>query len=123
MIDAVSEAAKKLGWSPNRIHSEVFSAAQTNAEDHAFTVELRRSGKTVQVGADTTILDALIAAGYPALYDCRRGECGLCPLKVLAAPNGIDHRDRYLDEEERDSGKTLCVCVSRVRGDSLVLDA
>jgi len=123
MILAAYEASKDLGWDPNRVYSEVFSAARTSAEDHAFDVELRQSGKTIRVGRDTTILDALLAAGYPALYDCRRGECGLCPLKILESPGGIDHRDRYLDEEERDSGKTLCVCVSRARGNRLVLDA
>jgi len=35
----------------------------------------------------------------------------------------IDHRDRYLSDEERAAGDTLCICVSRIRGQRLVLDA
>jgi vanillate O-demethylase ferredoxin subunit len=47
----------------------------------------------------------------------------LCPLTVLAADGPIAHRDRYLSDEERAAGQTLCLCVSRIQGSSLTLDA
>ena len=84
---------------------------------------LQRSCKTVQVGSDVSILDALIADGVPVLWDCRRGECGLCPLPVIEAQGGIEHHDHYLTTEEKESDETLCICVSRTRGSRLVLDA
>jgi ferredoxin-NADP reductase len=122
MITAAAAAADELGWAPQCFHSETF-IAQATGEEVAFDVELRQSKLTVRVGRDTTILDALTAAGQFALSDCRRGECGLCPLPVLEADGPLDHRDRYLSEEERASGQIMCICVSRIKGSRLVLDA
>jgi ferredoxin-NADP reductase len=122
MINAAAAAVDELGWAPERFHSETF-IAQATGEEVPFDVELRQSKLTVRVGRDTTILDALTAAGHFALSDCRRGECGLCPLPVLEADGPLDHRDRYLSEEERASGQTMCICVSRIKGTRLVLDA
>lgn len=122
MIDAAYRIGAKLGWPIDRIRSEQFGIA-SSPDDQAFDVLLQRSGRKISVGRDTSILDALTAVGLDLLSDCRRGECGLCPLTVLECDSPIDHRDRYLSQEEKDSGKTLCLCVSRIRGGTLVLDA
>ena len=122
MIEATHAAAAALGWAPGRVHSEMFTAAIA-ADARPFAVHLRRSGRVVQVGRDASILDALLAEGVPVLWDCRRGECGLCAQNVVSAEGGIEHRDRYLTDEEKASGETLCICVSRARGSTLVLDA
>ncbi|GAB1616957.1 PDR/VanB family oxidoreductase [Pseudomonas sp. NGC7] len=122
MLDAAYRAGEQLGWAPERIRSEQFGVA-SSADDCAFDVVLNRSGKTVTVGRDTSILDALTAAGVDLLSDCRRGECGLCPLSVISSESTISHRDRYLSQAEKDEGKTLCLCVSRISGGTLVLDA
>lgn len=122
MIDAAHAAGARLGWEPDRVRSEMFGAGFSGVAT-PFVVRFARSGRTVQVGADVSILDALLADGIPVLWDCRRGECGLCPLPVVSADGGIDHHDRYLSEEEKASGETLCICVSRTRGRELVLDA
>jgi vanillate O-demethylase ferredoxin subunit len=123
MIDASAAAATELGWAPECFHSEAFLGTQSGGDEVPFEVELRQSKLTVQVGRDATILDALTAAGHFALSDCRRGECGLCPLPILEADGPLDHRDRFLSEEERSSGQTMCICVSRIKGTRLVLDA
>jgi len=122
MIDATHAAAARLGWAPERTHSELFTAS-ISGDAKSFTVFLRRSGKTVRVGSDVSVLDALLAEGVPVLWDCRRGECGLCPLLVVSAEGGIEHHDHYLSPEEKASDQTLCICVSRARGAHLVLDA
>lgn len=122
MIEATHAAAARLGWPPERVRSEMFTAA-ISGEAKPFVVELKRSGKTVEVGSDVSILDALLADGVPLLWDCRRGECGLCPLPVVSAEGGIEHHDHYLTAEEKASDETLCICVSRARGHRLVLDA
>jgi ferredoxin-NADP reductase len=122
MVHATHEVAAALGWSPLRVRSELFTAGPIG-DEVPFEVELRQSGQVVQVGRDASILDALNAARVPVLWDCRRGECGLCPLPVVSADGPIDHRDRYLSDEEHASGETLCICVSRIRGKRLVLDA
>ena len=122
LIDAARAAATALGWPAQRVRSELFTPPPTG-EEVAFEVVLKQSGKTIQVGANTSILDALKNAGQFPLFDCRRGECGLCPLPVLQADGPLVHRDRYLSDEEKASGRTLCICVSRLKGSRLVLDA
>lgn len=122
MIEATHAAGAALGWAPGRVRSETFGVGR-RGDERPFQVELRRSGRVVEVGADVSILDALTAAKVDVLWDCRRGECGLCPQTVIEADGPIEHRDRYLDEDERRRGDTLCICVSRIRGSRLVLDA
>jgi ferredoxin-NADP reductase len=122
LIDATHAAAAALGWDAQRVGSELFTPPPAG-DEVAFEVLLKQSGKTVQVGPNTSILDALKNAGQFPLFDCRRGECGLCPLPVLEADGPLIHRDRYLSDEEKASGKTLCICVSRLQGSRLVLDA
>lgn len=122
LIDGVRAAAATLGWDDRRVRSELFTPPPTGHEV-AFDVVLKQSGQTIRVGPNTSILDALKNAGQHPLFDCRRGECGLCPLSVLEADGPLVHRDRYLSADEKAAGKTLCVCVSRLEGSRLVLDA
>jgi len=122
MVAATQDAARQLGWAPERVRSELFGVG-ARGDEVAFEVELRRSGRVFRVGKGTSILDALTAARADVLWDCRRGECGLCPQRVIEVDGVIDHRDRYLSDEERAAGDTLCICVSRIRGQRLVLDA
>lgn len=122
LIAATHAASREAGWLPENVRSELFGASPTG-DEVGFEVELARSGRVISVGKDVSILDALTAAQVDVLWDCRRGECGLCPQNVISADGPIDHRDRYLSEEERESGSTLCICVSRIRGSRLVLDA
>ncbi|QGZ66761.1 PDR/VanB family oxidoreductase [Paraburkholderia acidisoli] len=122
MVDATHAAGSALGWDAARIRSERFGA-QRPAAARAFDVHLRRSGRTVHVSEDASILDALNAAGVPVLWDCRRGECGLCPLAVVERDGPLEHHDRYLTDEDKAAGDTLCICVSRTCGTALTLDA
>jgi vanillate O-demethylase ferredoxin subunit len=122
MIAATQLAGIAAGWQPGQVRSELFGAGPDGSEVE-FDVELRQSGRVIHVGKDMSILDALTAAKADVLWDCRRGECGLCPQNVIEADGEIVHRDHYLSDEERASGSTLCICVSRIRGKRLVLDA
>ena len=56
------------------------------------------------------------------ISDCRRGECGLCAMDVLAVQGEIDHRDVFLSAHEKASGQRICVCVSRAAGE-ITLDS
>jgi ferredoxin-NADP reductase len=106
-----------------RVVFERFTAdplsSPARGSDSSFVVETS-DGTEVQVGADESILDALRRTGIPALSSCQEGICGTCETKVLA---GVpDHRDQLLSEEERESGETMMICVSRCRSERLVLD-
>jgi vanillate O-demethylase ferredoxin subunit len=120
MIDAAIAIAKKMDWAPGRLHFEHFTAAAPAAGDRPFEVVLKRSGRSYLVPADKTILDVLIEAGVDPLYDCKRGDCGICQTGVLEGEP--DHRDYILSDAEKASGKVMQICVSRSRTERLVLD-
>ncbi|MET9934154.1 MULTISPECIES: PDR/VanB family oxidoreductase [unclassified Streptomyces] len=113
LMDAVG-AALPEGRTPRL---ERFSASTTTGGT-AFEVELRRSGRTVAVAADQSLLDAVRTELPDVPYSCRQGFCGTCRQRVLAG--GIDHRDELLTDAERDD--SMLICVSRCAGRRLVLD-
>ncbi len=90
------------------------------AENTAIEVELRRSGLTFIVPPEKSILEVLIEEGIDPLYDCQRGECGICQVAVLEGE--IDHRDNILSEDERAGNKVMQICVSRAKTPRLVID-
>jgi ferredoxin-NADP reductase len=103
------------------LHVERFQPkAQVVAENTEFEVVLERSGRTLTVAPDVSVLDTVRAAGVEVLFSCTEGTCGTCETDVLdGAP---DHRDSVLTDEEREAGETMLICVSRCRGKRLVLD-
>lgn len=121
MVEATHAAANAAGWAPEQVRSELFGTG-FSGDEVAFEVFLRRSRRVIPVARDVTVLDALAAAKVDVLWDCRRGECGLCQQTVLASDGPLVHRDRYLSDDERAAGDAMCVCVSRTRGTRLELD-
>ncbi|MFD3530846.1 PDR/VanB family oxidoreductase [Streptomyces sp. NPDC058664] len=113
LADAVT-AAMPEGRAPRL---ERFSAAATTGGT-AFELELRRSGRTVTVAADRSVL-AVVREEVPGvMYSCRQGFCGTCRQRVLEGE--VDHRDELLTDAERDD--SMLICVSRCAGKRLVLD-
>jgi ferredoxin len=110
------------GWPPYTLRTERFVADElaTPARTAAFEVELARTGTTVTVTPQQTVLDALNSVGVEVLSSCRRGVCGTCETTVLAGRP--DHRDALLDDDERTADDCMYVCVSRSRDERLVLD-
>jgi vanillate O-demethylase ferredoxin subunit len=119
MLDSVLQASRARGWTEGRVHFELFSAAQP-AGAAAFEVHLHQSGRCFSVPAHQSILDVLIEQGCDPLFDCRRGECGVCVVPVL--DGRPDHRDYALTEREKADGKLIQICVSRSHSPRLVLD-
>ncbi|CAM5581494.1 2Fe-2S iron-sulfur cluster-binding protein [Streptomyces aurantiogriseus] len=77
---------------------------------------------TVEVPVGTSMLDALQAAGVEIMYDCLRGECGLCRVRILQADGPVDHRDVFLSPRQRAEGRQMCACVSRIAGPGVTID-
>lgn len=88
--------------------------------DRPLTLILRKSGIKIEVSADQTILEALLAHGIDVDTVCREGICGTCETRVVSGTP--DHRDDVLDEGERAAGDTMMVCVSRALTPTLELD-
>ena len=116
LLDAVEERCPS-----GALHVERFQPKeQQTGDDSEFEVVLARSGRTLTVPPQVSVLDTVRAAGVEVLYSCTEGTCGTCETDVLeGAP---DHRDSVLTEDERESGETMMICVSRCRGGRLVLD-
>lgn len=74
------------------------------------------------VRRNRTLLDALKDHGVDMMWDCLRGECGLCAVRALDAEGELDHRDVFLDEEEQRHGETIVTCVSRAVGGAITID-
>jgi ferredoxin-NADP reductase len=118
---AVKRAWAAAGRPPADLRFETFgSSGRLPAQ--TFEVRIPRHGLSIQVPAESSLLEALEAAGVQTLWDCRRGECGLCAMDVLAVDGEIDHRDVFLSEQEKREGRRICACVSRAVG-SITLDS
>ncbi|MDL4817471.1 PDR/VanB family oxidoreductase [Actinomadura opuntiae] len=119
LLEAVE--GRCAGWRPGLLRTERFVARENGAvRDEPFEVELKRTGVTVTVPPGRSVLDAAGDAGVSVLSSCRQGLCGTCETAVL---DGVpDHRDSILDDDEREAGDCMFVCVSRSRGERLVLD-
>jgi len=120
MIEAVKNGAVDKGIPAARIHYELFKAEPAVSADDAFEVELRSTGQVITVAVNQSIIDALERAGVEVLYDCRRGDCGICQCGVILGTP--DHRDVILSDEEKASNKVMQICVSRAKSERLVLD-
>jgi ferredoxin-NADP reductase len=120
LIQAVHDTACRLGWPDDHVHSELFSAPAGDPNPASvFEVELASSGAVFEVPPGQTILDVMIDAGLDPLFDCRRGDCGVCVTRVVEGEP--DHRDICLSADERRDGQ-FCPCVSRARSKRIVLD-
>jgi ferredoxin-NADP reductase len=86
----------------------------------SFEVEFVRSGITVSVGRDESILHAARAVGIPAPFSCSEGTCGTCETNIVSG--SVDHRDSVLSPAEREENSTLMICISRAACPKIKLD-
>lgn len=119
MIDWVLGAARDAGWPEENVHHERFLAPPGGKP---FTLELAKSGKSITVGQHQSMLEAIEAAGVDAPYLCRGGACGQCETSVISCHGALHHNDHYLLDDDKASGKKIMICVSRIDGESIVLD-
>ncbi len=115
LMDAVRRAwmARDLQL-PNLRYETFGNSGWFQAEQ--FTVTIPQLGIETTVGSGETLLDALERAGADMMFDCRKGECGLCQVDVLAIDGTVDHRDVFFSEQQKERSKKLCSCVSRISG-------
>jgi vanillate O-demethylase ferredoxin subunit len=113
LMDAVRRAWEVAGLPPANLRYETFgSSGWYRPREFVARVPLR--GVETVVRTDQTLLEALARAGVDLMYDCRKGECGLCLVDIAAVDGRIDHRDVFLSSEQQESDRRMCLCVSRV---------
>lgn len=118
---ALMEEIKAISghWPEGRVHFEDFNAATVVREDdQPFRVTLAASGRTIEVPADRSILEALRDAGEKTVSSCESGTCGTCKCRLIEGD--VDHRDLVLMDEEK--GDHIMICVSRAKSGDLVVD-
>jgi vanillate O-demethylase ferredoxin subunit len=121
LLEAARQAWMQTGRRPELMIFETFGSSGRYAAE-PFLVRVPRMGLEVEVAQNTTMLDALEAAGIGVLADCRRGECGLCMLDVVAVEGKIDHRDVFLSPRQHAENRKICSCVSRAVGGAITID-
>ena len=117
--DGLGDAA----WPAGSLRTERFApkdAAALTASTGACNVYFTESDIEIEVGADTTIVEAAEQAGVPVIYSCMEGTCGTCETRVVCGE--IDHRDSILSDEEKNANDVMMICVSRAKGDRLELE-
>jgi hypothetical protein len=90
VLDAARQAWACAGRPAHDLRFETFGSSGHLAPQ-PFGLKVPRQGIDITVAANESLLDVLELAGVSALSNCRRGECGLCALDVLALDGVIDH--------------------------------
>ncbi|PWJ56481.1 Ferredoxin-NADP reductase [Quadrisphaera granulorum] len=110
-MELVTAAAARSGWPASRVHTESFGV---EALDPGAPFQVAVAGRTVEVPAGTSLLEALEDAGLAVPNLCRQGVCGECRVSVTVPEGGrLVHRDLYLDDDEKRAGRCAMACVSR----------
>jgi ferredoxin-NADP reductase len=121
MLEAAKSCWSASGRPVDLIRFETFGASG-RYPSAPFTIRIPRLGREIAVPVNRSMLEALEEAGIDMIFDCRRGECGLCALPILEVDGIVDHRDVFFSDTEKASGAKLCTCVSRVYGRAISLD-
>jgi ferredoxin-NADP reductase len=121
MLEEAKRQWQRSGRPVDQLRFETFGNSGRFASQ-PFTVKIPRLGREIDVPLNQTMLEALEAAGVEMIFDCRRGECGLCALDILEVDGIVDHRDVFFSDEEKAADRKLCTCVSRVAGRSITVD-
>ncbi len=127
MMEAVKAALAELGMSKEEIKTEAFGpargvapgtaaplpapspapapatpAASASAIPRIATAEVRftKSGKTVALAPNQSVLEAAEAIGVPIDYSCRVGICGTCKVPLLKGAVTMEVEEGLLPEEK-----------------------
>jgi len=120
--DAVQAAWRAQERRQDRLQFETFASGGRFAPEEFVVRVCDRDGHEVTVRRNRTMLDALRDDGVEMMWDCLRGECGLCAARVIEFDGELDHRDVFLSAEQRAEGTTIMTCVSRAVGGSIAID-
>jgi ferredoxin-NADP reductase len=121
LMEAVRNAWEVAGRPRGKLRYETFGSSGSHPVQ-AFTVKVPRMNAEVLVRENESMLDALEAAGVEVVFECRRGECGLCAIQIIEVDGQVDHRDVFFSARQHRENKQICACVSRVAGGSITID-
>ena len=128
MMQSVTEGLKEWGVPANKVHFETFGPSSVKkvapaapiegAAQAGFSIQFKKSGKTVQwTGEQSNLLDLAEAKGIDIAYGCRAGSCGTCRVAIFSGDVGYSEKSDY----ETEPGTRL-TCIGVPKSD-LVMDA
>ena len=79
-----------------------------------FQVTFTESAKTVEVAENEGVLEAGLRAGVSLAFDCRKGRCKTCMVRVDGI---IDQTEAWLISNEELAEGYALICVGRPRSD------
>jgi ferredoxin len=123
-MQAVRGLLVRAGADPARCHEESFDlglgdAPEPVAGGPTHTVELRRTGLSIECDESTTVLAATARAGLSLPSSCQEGVCGTCKTTLLAGRVEMHHAGGIRPREIASNKILLCCSTPR---EDLVLD-
>jgi ferredoxin-NADP reductase len=132
MMDAMRALLVDMGVPDREIHQEEFVSPPAPAPGEpepaeeiplngaAPSVRFERSGKSTEVPAELTVLEAAEECGVSIPFECRSGICGQCKTRLISGRVVMEVQDA-LTGADRAKGLVLA-CQARAAQD-LVVDA
>jgi ferredoxin-NADP reductase/DMSO/TMAO reductase YedYZ heme-binding membrane subunit len=131
MMTAMRAMLVDLGVPDAEIHQEAFVSRPAVEEDapaddaaeapaDAARIVFERAGKTAEVTAELTVLEAAEECGIDLPFECRSGICGQCKTRLVSGKVSMDVQDA-LTAADRARGLILACQARAVR--DLVIDA
>ena len=117
LMDAVRRSWRTRDLDPASLRYETFGNSGWHRPEE-FIVRVPRLGLETRVGPGKSMLEALEDAGADMMFDCRKGECGLCEVRILELQGTVDHRDVFYSERQQRAREKMCCCVSRAVTDT-----
>ncbi|KAI1123120.1 2Fe-2S ferredoxin-type domain-containing protein [Nemania abortiva] len=111
MIEEARNLTRKLGYPQSQLHFEEFGGGAAGTGD-PFEVEIKSTGKVLQVPAQKSLLQILNEAGFDIDSSCEAGNCGACTVDYCKGE--VLHHGVALDDEQKQT--SLLSCVSRGKG-------
>jgi ferredoxin-NADP reductase len=124
---AVRQILGEGAFDMSRYHEESFNfdelsggdaPAPTASAETGFKVEFTKSGKTIECGPETFVLDAARQAGLKLPSSCTKGLCGTCKCKLVSGKVDMKHAGG-IRQREIDQGMVL-ICCSKPLSDLVV---
>nr|WP_211242722.1 ferredoxin reductase [Sinimarinibacterium sp. CAU 1509] len=114
----VDDARQIAGSRAEQFHAEAFTLPAVTDDIHGTVrVELRATGRTLELPAGQPLLSALEAQGIRPAHGCRMGICNTCACGKFAGTT----QDLNTGERHSEPTAALRICISRACSD-LTLD-
>lgn len=111
MIDETRNLTRQLGYPQSYVYFEEFGGATAGTGD-PFEVEVKTTGKILQVPREKSLLQVLNEAGFDIDSSCLAGNCGACMVDYCKGE--VMHQGVALDDEQKST--SILSCVSRGKG-------